>query len=171
MGPTLFVHLPRAVSAEDMEVIDRWLRGHASVLERKGIEWEFHFTPQSCISTLAVVPFGAESRGDGTATEPYLSEDEQLPYLAALDYLPTASLQLDNLCRSDREGHKMLSQLAAHLAREHGGVIEIGESARGSDIRSGKRFDMNAQGNIEDLLVDADFMEEWALHPDFHLPV
>ena len=102
------------------------------------------------------------------STSPKMSS---LRILLALDYLPATSLQLDNRSRSDLEGHKMMAQCAAHFARQFLGVIEIGDAARGSNIQSGKRFDMNEQGGIEGSLVDADFMDEWAQHPDFGLQV
>ncbi len=169
MGPTFCVLLPRPLGEADMDAINDWLRDRTTWLKRRGIEWEFQLAPRSCISMLAVVPFGAESRGDGTATRVSMPTEVQYEFQISLLWLPKVSIQLDNLCRSDLAGHKMLAECAAHFARLHGGVIEIGSAANNADIVSGRRFELNEPGAPENLLVDADFMDEWVRHPLFHL--
>ena len=175
MGPTLFVHLPQSLSADDKEAIDAWLSQRTISLQWQGIEWEFNFTKDNCTSSLAIVPFGAESAGNGTATDVYMEEDERLEYEIILGYCPVESIQLDNFCRSDASGHQMLAQLAAHLARQHNGLINVGGAigwllSKG-EIINGKWYALNYSGTYESHLVDADFMEEWSRHPNFGLEI
>lgn len=188
MGPTLFVHLPQTLSREDIEWLDEWIAGTTVSPERAGDDWRFWIDKETCQCSLAVVPFGAESAGNGQVTDVYLEEDEQHQYEALLGWRPRVSLQMDNFCRSDKRGHVLLAKMATDLARKWNGLASLGDAVaplllidqqpgedRAVPLPPGMWYVLAHrfpdEEGFDEYLVDAAFLEYWTQHPDFHLAI
>lgn len=122
------VFTPRAIDAAEAAAIDDLLRRTVHLTQRRGEtgdRWEFvpnvdqHGDPSGCLCTLSVVPFGMEAGGSHVDTA--LIEEAR----AKLPFLPQTTLQLDNFCRKDEPGHRVLAMVAADLADLFGGLIDV----------------------------------------------
>lgn len=181
MGPTLMVHLPGALTSAGVNAIVEILaRTVVAVSRTHGTSWEFlpSADPDACTSTLQVVPFGTEAAGPGkhTADNPELRAEAQ----KRLPFLPHTTLQLDNFCRSDLEGHRVLAGLAVCLAEHFGGLIFV-DCAHGMIDAVGycngeRRTDIYTLEYVIDAssiervyCVGPKLMADWMVHPQFWL--
>ena len=179
MGPTLFIHLPQSLTREEIEALHNWLSRTTHSLKRQVDAWEFQTDNDTCLCSLAIVPFGAESAGDGQVTDIHLSVEERAEYEEKLGYVPSTSLQLDNYCRSDKKGHEQLTKMSILLTRKHDGVINVGRAvdifisgAKSSGRHLPGRWHVVTVAGIRDeYLVDAEFMEQWVNDSEFHLEI
>ncbi len=182
MGPTLSVHLPDLPSRGGIESLHGWLSQNVLDLTRTVDSWEFRFGSQSCLCSLALVPFGTQADGFGQATGGCMEEDEFVEYELLLGHCPRATFQLDNYCRSDLPGHKQLAQLASELARRFSGMIDVGSAIhylvkqshlKGEALWPGRVIALNLTHSAgwEVYLVDADFMDGWIESPHFGLEI
>ena len=179
MGPTLLIHLPVLLTRDEIEALHNWLSRTTYSLTRERDEWDFYTDNDTCLCSLAIVPFGAESAGNGKVTGIYLEQEKIVEYEKRLGYLPSVSFQLDNYCRSDQKGHKQLAKMAILLGRKHGGVIEVGSAvdeivsgakSRGKQL-PGSLYVLTYSDVRSNYLVDADFMEWWVEQGEFHLEI
>lgn len=127
-------------------------------VERSNASWTFWTSPDSCQASLAIVPFGAESAGNGQT----MDDDDIIAITNALGYRPVQSIQFDNACGSDISGHRELAQFAASFAAEHAGVIDVG------------RVDIPVAWPVHRLhtgrsLLGPVAFAEWSRHSSFHL--
>jgi Family of unknown function (DUF6368) len=190
VGPTLSVFTP---GAADAAAIDNLLRRTVYLTQRlgeKGDRWEFvpnvdgRGEPTGCLCTLAIVPFGMEAGGSQIDTA--LIEEAR----AKLPFMPQMTLQLDNFCRKDEAGHRVLARVAADLADLFGGLIDVDGAdyvllvARalvvatpGSEDPAQHRHSYALSYDIDGLrtgttyCVTAQLMREWSEHPAFWLMV
>lgn len=125
-GPSFFIHLPRPLSADAIELLDARVRREMLHVTRTQSDWDFWPEVNACQCSLAVVPFSCESMGNGQFTEPTMEDYQIAAIAAALGYLPAQSLQFNNYCGSDLDGHRLLARFAASLAAEYEGVADIG---------------------------------------------
>jgi hypothetical protein len=125
-GPSFFIHLPRPLSLDAIERLDARVRREMLDVTRTQSNWDFWPEINSCQCSLAVVPFSCESMGNGQFTEPTMEDDQIAAITAALGYQPAQSLQFNNYCRSDLDGHRLLARFGASLAAEYEGVADIG---------------------------------------------
>jgi hypothetical protein len=126
MGPTLMVYIPGALTGAAVNAINEILAVTAvNVLRPHDNAWDFlpHTDPDACACSLQAVPFGTEAVGPGEFTDddPELRAEAQ----KRLPFVPRTTLQLDNCCRSDLDGHRVLAGLAVSLAEYFGGLIDV----------------------------------------------
>src|SRR5258706_8615756 len=96
-------------------------------MRRARSSWEFcPSKPGFCQFSVAIVPFSYESAGNGDVSDPIMEDDAITAITQALGYRPAESLQFNNYCRSDLDGHLLLARFAASLAAEYHGVADIG---------------------------------------------
>jgi hypothetical protein len=170
VGPTLFVDLPQPLSKDEVAWLHNWLSQSTNVLRSGDNRWDFWWQDKdSCESSLALIPFGTEV----ALTETNISEKEKTQYINLLGYLPTTSIQLDNFCRGDLEGHKLLAEIAALLAIRYNGVIGIGATIEKINTSSlaGKVYPISYEIGGKGYLVDGIFMKAWIKHPKFYLAI
>jgi hypothetical protein len=165
MGPTVFVHIPVALSESDLKWLHTELSRNTYDLRGNYGDWSFLISKDSCKCTLAVVAFGSEAKGS------YIDTSENDAYLELLGYIPQASIQLDNYCRSDVKNHPLLAKIAIILTTKFGGVIEVGNSIREVEksLLPGKTYLQKNSEGYEYYLVDGVFMQAWLKHPNFYL--
>jgi hypothetical protein len=186
VGPTLMVFIPGAADAAAIEALLRRTVYLTRRLGGNGDRWEFvpsvdeRGEPTGCLCTLAIVPFGTEAGGSHVDTA--LIEEAR----AKLPFLPKMTLQLDNFCRSDGPGHRVLARVAADLAELFGGLIDVD----GADyvlpavqaMAGGKSSHIPAQHYAltyvidetrtgKTYCIDANLMRAWSEHPAFWLMV
>jgi Family of unknown function (DUF6368) len=186
LGPTLMVFIPNAVGTSEASAIDSLLRRKVFNTQRRGERWEFvpnvdkHGDPSGCLCTLAVVPFGMEA--GGTHVDTALIQEAQ----SKLPFLPKTTLQLDNFCRSDGDGHRVLARVAADLAELFGGLIDVDgadyvlpavQALRGKspDLEPSEyyalSYDIDATRTGTTYCINASLMRAWSEHPAFWLLV
>jgi Family of unknown function (DUF6368) len=187
------------VDATAASAIDSLLRRTVHKTQRLGVSgqglgygerWEFipnvdrHGSPEGCLCSLMVVPFGMEAGGSHVDTA--LIEEAR----AKLPFLPKMTLQLDNFCRNDASGHRVLARVAADLAEHFGGLIDVDgadyvlpaiqsmERNKPDEGDSGHaRAVYSLQYNIDETrtgttyCIDANLMRVWSDHPAFWLMV
>ena len=180
MGPVLLV-IPAALSQDDIEWIHGWLSNKVYSLTRTLDSWKFWTDRDTCHASLAVVPFGAESCGDGGVSESHLEEPEIANYAALLGFRPLVWLQFDNFCRSDKIGHKQMAGLIVDLLRKFGGFVSVGraidpliaerEAKKRKKPKPGRWLAYTHPSGLIDYLIDADLLEEWIRHPAFYLEI
>ncbi len=146
------VHVRRSLSAEMIEAIDLRLRNEMLDVERVQASWTFWPNRGGCQSSLAIVPFGAESAGDGNVTDQTMDDDDIAAVISDLGYEPEQSLQFSNHCGTDKPGHRRLAKFAASLAAEYAGIADLG--------------DLDPHGRR---LLTASELAAWCDHPDFCL--
>jgi hypothetical protein len=169
MGPTFFLHLRRTDLEPDG--VDAWLRERVDVSSCTGNSWEFWPAGDTCQCSLSLIRFGSEAAGNGTATESYLSAQDEDVYANALGFRPKVSFQFDNFCRSDEKGHRLLAELAADLADHYGGFVELGEESLAylqSLYPAGTVLPVTVAG-VRGTLVDGAAMRAWARSSAFFL--
>jgi hypothetical protein len=197
VGPTLMVFIPNMVSATDVLAIDDLLRRTVYLTQQRrdpsqvqrsftGARWEFipnvdaQGEPSGCLCTLAIVPFGTEAGASHVDTA--MLEEARIK----LPFLPKMALQLDNFCRSDGAGHRVLARVAADLAELFGGLIDVdgadyvlpavramGGSAPGQNPVQcyALKYDIDDKRTGTTYCVDANLMRAWSAHPAFWLMV
>jgi Family of unknown function (DUF6368) len=201
VGPTLMVLIPNIVSATDASAIDDLLRrtvhmttysGERGQDQRSfaGVRWEFipnidkRGEPCGCLCTLTVVPFGTEA-GCPQLDTAFIDEAR-----AKLPFLPKMTLQLDNFCRSDGPGHRVLARVATDLAELFGGLIDVdgadyvlpavhalGGNKPGQIIGRyasqyyALQYDIDETRTGTTYCIDAKLMRAWSDHPAFWLMV
>ncbi|MGD0014225.1 MAG: DUF6368 family protein [Bryobacteraceae bacterium] len=170
MGPTLIVFVPTAPALHELDDVV-----HSSAIDVTRLSpttWSFWLAPGTCNANLAVVPFGTEADGNGGFTEPILDPADQRSYAAAVGFHPAAAFQLDNGCRNDPLGHVLLGRLAASLARQWLGLIDLGSvKARphlGSYVAGVLRCAILSNGAAA-YLCDGEFMEAWTCSEAYYL--
>jgi Family of unknown function (DUF6368) len=186
LGPTLMVFIPAAVDSCDTTAIDGLLRRTVYDTQRRDERWEFipnvdqHGDPSGCLCSLAVVPFGMEAGGSHLDTALIQEAQSKLPFL------PKTTLQLDNFCRSDGAGHRVLAKVAADLAELFGGLIDVDgadfvlpavQALRGKapglepSQYYALSYDIDATRTGTTYCIDASLMRAWSEHPAFWLLV
>jgi Family of unknown function (DUF6368) len=187
------VFVPNAVDASEASAIDSLLRRTVFKTQRLGMQglgngerWEFipnvdqHGEPQGCLCSLMVVPFGMEA--GGLLIDTALIEEARVK----LPFLPKMTLQLDNFCRSDGPGHRVLARVAADLAELFGGLIDVDGAdyvlpavqATGGN-KSGRapiqyyalKYDIDSTRTGTTYCIDGHLMRVWSEHPAFWLMV
>jgi hypothetical protein len=189
VGPTLMVFTP---GVADAATIDELLRRTVYLTQRlgdKGDRWEFvpnvdeRGEPSGCLCTLAIVPFGMEAGGSQIDTA--LIEEAR----AKLPFMPQMALQLDNFCRKDELGHRVLARVAADLADLFGGLIDVDGAdyvllvARALEVATpgadpeqrrhsyALSYDIDGLRTGTTYCVTAELMRDWSEHPAFWLMV
>jgi hypothetical protein len=189
VGPTLMVLIP---GAADASAIDDLLRQTVYLTRRlgeKGDRWEFvpnvdeRGEPSGCLCTLAIGPFGMEAGGSQIDTALIEEARTKLPFM------PQMTLQLDNFCRKDEPGHRVLARVAADLAELLGGLIDVdgadyvllvaralAVATPGADPVQHRHsyalsYDIDGLRTGTTYCVTAELMREWSEHPAFWLLV
>jgi hypothetical protein len=197
VGPTLMVLIPNMVSAMDALAIGDLLRRTVYLTQQRGEQgqdpqsfergrWEFipnvdtQGEPSGCLCTLTIVPFGTEAGARHVDTAMIKEARAKLPFL------PKMTLQLDNFCRSDGPGHRVLARVAADLAELLGGLIDVdgadyvlpavqamGGSKPGQNPVQyyALKYDIDEKRTGTTYCIDANLMRAWSDHPAFWLIV
>src|SRR5258708_11337976 len=159
MGPTLIIYLPCNLAVQEINELDRYLSETTEKRKRDGNEWEFWINLQTCCCLLDVYP-----------CEHIVEKHERVAIEKLVGYLPVESLQLDNMCRNDPEGHKLLALMAADLARKFSSVIYVGDPSCALETESrntGRCFVLKKR----QYFIDADMMQIWVGRQDFRLEI
>lgn len=96
-----------------------------------------------------------------------MDDEDIVAIINALGYRPIESLQFDNFCGSDHEGHRQLARFAASLATEYGGIVDVGgaEPLGGAGETAADIHRLETGG----YLLSAEAYADWCEHPLFYL--
>lgn len=190
-GPLASVLLHEALTKQQEDELEVWLRSNTDLLEKGKADYDFRLNEDIFPGTVSRCLFNL-SVGDAQEQEDW-EQDEIRQIKESLGYLPRQSIGVWSGCNQP-EDHSTLAQLVLHLALVCNGLIDmrgaitpphhkgIGEELSPKALEEIRTYVRAMPGKMYEIeyttvsgyrwiyhLVDVAFFRAWIEHPHFHM--